>query len=307
MKTDEIIIIDSIQKFYQIFDLGDFKHPLITVLDLSKFKFPKKFESVKFVIELYGITYKNRCSGDLTYGRTHYDFNRGYLSFMGPNQSWVMENVAEEESIEGWGLFFHPDLIRRSSLGKKIKEYTFFGYNLSEALHISEEEKNILSSLVKEIEREYSSRIDNYSHSVINATLELFMSYCRRFYGRQFITRENINKDTVESFEEFLYKRINSDDLEEKGIPNVKECADAMCLSPNYLTDLLKKETGKNTQEYIHLYLIDRAKTMLLNTNDTVSEIAFKLGFEYPDYFSKLFKKKVGVRPTEYRNGINSN
>ncbi|WP_372714976.1 helix-turn-helix domain-containing protein [Ilyobacter sp.] len=304
MKKNEIIIIDSIEKLYHVFDLGDFKHPLITVLDLSKFEFPKKFESVKFIFDLYGMSYKNRCAGNLTYGRTHYDFNKGTLNFMGPNQSWIIENVVENESIEGWGLFFHPDLIRRSHLGKKIKEYTFFGYNLSEALHLSEEEKYILSSLVKEIEREYSSRIDNYSHSVINATLELLMNYCERFYSRQFITRENINKDLVENFESFLNKRINSSDLEENGIPTVKECANKMCLSPNYLTDLLKKETGKNTQEYIHLYIIDRAKTMLLNTNDTVGEIAIKLGFEYPDYFSKLFKKKVGINPTKYRNGI---
>ena len=175
---------------------------------------------------------------------------------MAPGQSSIIEDVDRSISIEGWALYFHPDLIRRSSLSGKMKEYTFFSYSVNEALHISQRERDVVQRLVEEIQWEYSSNIDDYTHELINSTLELFLNYSKRFYNRQFLTRQNLNKDIVERFEEFLYERINSSSLKTDGIPTVRECAGEMCLSPNYLSDLLKKETGKNTHEHIQDWLM---------------------------------------------------
>lgn len=184
---------------------------------------------------------------------------------------------------------------------KKIHEYSFFLYAENEALHLSEQEKQTLLSILRQMENEYNTNIDHYSRDLIISNIELLLNYCRRFYGRQFITRTTHNKDVIVRFEEFITNYFNSDELKDNGIPSVKFCAERMNISPNYFSDLLKSETGKNTQEHIHYYLLEKAKSRLVNSNLTINEIAYQLGFEYPQNFSKLFKKKVGISPTSFR------
>jgi AraC-like DNA-binding protein len=188
-------------------------------------------------------------------------------------------------------------------LGKKINEYSFFSYAENEALHLSEQEEQTLLSILKQMENEYNTNIDHYSCDLIISNIELLLNYCRRFYGRQFITRTNHNKDVIARFEEFITDYFNSDKLRNNGIPTVKFCADSMNLSPNYFSDMLKSETGKNTQEHIHYYLLEKAKNELANSSLSINEIACELGFEYPQNFSRLFKKKVGISPSFYRLG----
>ena len=202
----------------------------------------------------------------------------------------------------GWGLFFHPDLIRSTILNDKIKSYSFFHYEVSEALHLSDKEKNILFECIQKIQIELQENIDVHSQYIIVSTIELLLNYCSRFYGRQMITRSHANKSTISQIETILTEYFAKTKVEEQGLPTVKFLADKVHLSPSYLSDLLKKETGKNAQEHIHYYLIEEAKSLLLNSDKNVSEIAFNLGFEYPQYFNKLFKQKTGKTPMEYRN-----
>lgn len=202
----------------------------------------------------------------------------------------------------GWGLFFHPDLLRGTSLGMKMKDYTFFSYETSEALHLSDKEKEILYDCIQKIETELQENIDHHSQTLIVSNIELLLNYCQRYYGRQFITRKNSNRDIVAQVENVLKGYFFSDTLKMEGLPTVSDLADKVNLSPNYLSDLLKKETGMNTKDHIHHFLIEEAKNILLSSNKSVSEIAYELGFEYPQYFSKLFKQKTGNTPQEFRN-----
>jgi AraC-like DNA-binding protein len=199
-------------------------------------------------------------------------------------------------------LFFHPDLIRATSLNGKIKDYSFFSYEITEALHLSDKEKNILYECVQKIEAELKENIDVHSQFIMVSTIELLLNYCSRFYGRQLITRSQANKKIISQIEAALKQYFSVDLIKEKGIPTVKYLAEQVNLSPSYLSDLLKKETGKNAQEHIHFYLIEEAKNNLINSEKTVNEIAYNLGFEYPQYFNKLFKQKTGKTPMEYRN-----
>jgi AraC-like DNA-binding protein len=201
----------------------------------------------------------------------------------------------------GWGLFFHPDLIRNTSLNSKMKDYSFFSYEMAEALHLSEKEKQLLFECIVKIQSELKENIDDYSQTIIVSTIELLLNYCSRFYGRQFITRKATNRDVLEKVETLL-KEYFSNKTDSIGLPTVKYLADAVNLSPGYLGDLLKKETGLNAQEHIHQYIIEEAKNILLNSSQSIGEIAFQLGFEYPQYFSRLFKQKTGTTPLEYRN-----
>jgi len=213
----------------------------------------------------------------------------------------IETEIEPRENPMGWGLFFHPDLIRNTSLNAKMKDYSFFSYERAEALHLSEKEKQLLFECIVKIKTELKENIDDYSQTIIVSTIELLLNYCNRFYGRQFITRKATNRDVLAKVEAFLKQHFSIKTLP-NGLPTVKLLADAVHLSPGYLGDLLKKETGLNAQEHIHLYVIEEAKNILLNSNQSVSEIAFQLGFEYPQYFSRLFKQKTGTSPVEYRN-----
>jgi AraC-like DNA-binding protein len=292
----------KVQTIGQLHEIAGFekpKHPLITVIDYSKVDLNRGPESGSFIGSFYSVNFKKHC--DFIYGRQAFDHQEGTLLCTAPEQIITFNRKKEANSSEGWGLFFHPELIRKSPLGKRINQYTFFSYAENEALHLSEQEKLILFSLLKQMENEYNTNIDNYSHDLIISNIELLLNYCRRFYGRQFITRTNYNKDVIIRFEEFIIEYFNSDKLKENGIPTVKYCAEAMNLSPNYFSDLLKSETGKNTQEHIHYHLLEKAKNILIGPNKSISEVAYELGFEYPQSFYKFFRKKAGVSPTEFR------
>ena len=277
------------------------KHPLITLFNWEDIKTNRPVGTeTQASFEFYMISQKEIPCGAVKYGRNHYDFEEGVMMFVAPGQ--VLSSTVEAEPT-GWALFFHPDLIRTTTLGQKISEYSFFSYEANEALHLSDKEKETVTGIVDQIRDEYSGNIDVHTQDLIVSQLELLLNYSTRFYGRQFITRKTNNTDQISRFESYLTKYFDSQKPYTEGLPSVKQCAEHLGFSPDYLSDLLKQETGKNAQDHIHYLLIDRAKTALLSTSDSVSEIAYSLGFEYPQYFSKLFKKKVGVTPGEFRAG----
>src|ERR1035437_814807 len=293
--------VQTISELHQIADFDKPKHPLVTIIDYSKVNVQNGPESGSFICSFYSVNFKSNCS--FVYGRQAFDHQEGTLHCTAPEQVITFDRKKEATVTEGWGLYFHPELIRNTALGKKINEYSFFSYAENEALHLSDQEKQTLLSILKQMEAEYNTNIDHYSHDLIVSNIELLLNYCKRYYGRQFITRTNQNKDIIIKFEEFISGYINSGNLKESGLPTEKYCAERMNLSTNYFSDLLKSETGKNTQEHIHYYLLEKAKNMLRNNNATINEIANELGFEYPQYFSKLFKEKTGMSPTLYRAG----
>jgi AraC-like DNA-binding protein len=288
--------IDELNKAISIETL----HPLISIVDFEKMQSKIKEETIKIVAGFYSVMFKGNKHCNVKYGRKNYDYQDGTILFFAPEQIVEFENNMDEKPI-GWGLYFHPDLIRKSNLGKNIRYYSFFDYDTSEALHLSEKEKQILSEIINKIEIELNQNIDNHSQTLIVSNIELLLNYCTRYYDRQFITRTNFNKDLVSKLESILKHYFDTQNIKKQGLPTVKYCADKLNLSPNYLSDLLKKETGKSTQEHIHYYLIEQAKNTLLNSALSVSEIAYNLGFDYPQYFSKIFKKKTGYSPHEYR------
>jgi AraC family transcriptional regulator, transcriptional activator of pobA len=300
-----ILKIDSISQVHEVGGLDKPKHPLITLIENSQEK-PisptMPIMDLQIVSSLYSISLKDGHECQITYGRKNYDFQEGSLIFLAPGQTIIPAGKGDGQGTFGWVLCFHPDLIRKSSLSNKMNEYSFFSYDSHEALHVSEAERETVTNIVRAIRDEYSKNIDVYSQDLIVSNIELLLNHSKRFYGRQFITRTSANKDVLTKFEEYLKDYFDSDDLETKGLPSVKACAEAMGYSPNYLSDLLKKETGKNAQEHIHFYLIEQAKNLLLGTEEPVNRIAYSLGFEYPQHFSKLFKNKTGKTPAEFRN-----
>ena len=299
---NNLIHLQSITDLHTLFGLGNSFHPLVTVLDFSKVT-ENVAEYSKITTDFYSIMFKNYCKNKMKYGRKAIDFQDGNLICIAPNQTIDMDNEEEErEGKMGWGLFFHPDLIRATTLNEKLKDYTFFNYEISEALHLSDKEKGVLYECVQKIQAELQENIDVYSQYIIVSTIELLLNYCSRFYGRQMITRSQTNKSIISQIESVLTHYFSANTIQEQGLPTVKYLAEQVYLSPSYLSDLLKKETGKNAQEHIHFYLIEEAKNLLLNSEKNVNEIAYNLGFEYPQYFNTLFKKKTGRTPKEFRN-----
>jgi AraC-like DNA-binding protein len=247
------------------------------------------------------LSLKDGVSGSMGYGRNSYDFNDGVMVFTKPNQVISEGTKVISPEAKGWVLFFHPDLIRKSELGKNIDQYSYFSYEVDEALHLSDKEKETVTDIIRKIEIEYSQNIDKHSQKLIVSSLELLLDYCNRYYDRQFYVRTNYNQDLVSKFERFLKEYYQSEKPMQLGIPSVKFCGEQMNMSPNYLSDLLKKETGKNTKEHIYYFITNKAKNMLLGTTNSISEIAYDLGFEYPQHFSKVFKKRTGYSPAQYR------
>lgn len=296
---NNIFRIDSIFTLHEIWGYSKPKHPLVTLIDISKLPSIDGEKNIQVISNLYNITLKNNCS--FKYGRQNYDFSEASLMFISPEQLINIDDNTDNVKQEGWMLCFHPDLIRPYELSRKIGDFTFFSYNISEALHLSEKEKHIITNIIKIIENELSENIDEYTNSLIISNIELLLTYSKRFYSRQFITRSTANIDTVNRFNILLRDYFNSKKLQEKGIPSVKYLAEEMGYSANYLGDLLKKETGKNAQEHIQMHLIEKAKTLLINSSEPIYKVAYMLGFEYPAHFSKFFKAKVGISPIEYR------
>ena len=302
----QTIEIRTISEMHQMGGLPKPNHPLISVIYNRDLKTISAIQGVKVINHLYTIIFKssNICSS-FSYGRSSYDHEEGTMVFTAPGQVMEFENdIAEKEQIDpdGWSLVFHPDIFRKSNLSNKINNYSFFHYDSNEALHISDKERVSVESLLEKIVQEYSQMLDRHSQKLIISNIELFLDYCLRFYDRQFFSRTNLNTDTISKFERFLINYYETDKACENGVPSVEYCAKKLNLSPNYLSDLLKRETGKATLEHIHFFLIERAKNSLLNSSNTISGIAYSLGFEYPQHFSNLFKSKTGFSPKEYRH-----
>lgn len=302
----EIIAIKTISEAHQFLGLEKPKHPLISVLRLDDVLQNLEVDNLKYSLGLYQISLKDNCNFSiLNYGRNSYDYQEGTMVFTAPNQVLEFEKAETTKEDRGWTLVFHPDLLRKSELGKKIENYSFFSYASNEALHLSDEEKHTVTEIVEKIEKEYSNNIDTHSQTLIISNLELLINYCVRFYDRQFFTRTNLNQDIASQFEQLLKDYYKLEKQLETGIPSVQYCGKAMNMSPKYLSDLLRKETGKSTQDHIHQYIIEKAKNKLLNSNESASEIAYALGFEYPQYFSKVFKKNTTMSPNEFRQSLN--
>jgi AraC-like DNA-binding protein len=299
---NDILHLKTISDLYRFLNLGYAEHPLIAIVDFSKV-IEHTSDEIKIKTDFYSIMFKNYCRNHIRYGRKTLDFQDGSLVCIPPNHIVTMDHDIEvKDDIMGWGLFFHPDLIRGSILGTKMKDYSFFSYHISEALHLSEKEKQLLYDCILKIQAELSQNIDGYSQLLMVSNIELLLNYCTRYYGRQFITRKSANQDLVNKVESELRNYIENEDKRIAGMPSVKDLAEKVNLSPSYLSDLLRRETGLNAQDHIHYFLIEQAKSFLLQTNQSVSEIAYSLGFEYPQYFSRLFKQKTGKTPLEFRS-----
>lgn len=296
---EQIIHIDTITMLHKLLGYDKPIHPLITLIDFSNIEAMSEYSNRQMVTDLYTISLKDGCDCILKYGRKYYDFSEGSMMFTAPGQVTTVEYTPID--TKGWMLCFHPDLIRKSQLNSKMKDYSFFSYDSSEALHLSDQEELTINNIVNTIKAEYSQNLDMYSEELMVSNIEVLLNYAKRFYGRQFITRASANKDLVSRFETVLTDYFESKSLGDSGLPTVKHLAQEMGYSTNYLSDLLKKETGKNTQDHIHFYLIEKAKSLLLATEEPVTQIAYALGYEYPGHFSKFFKKKTGMSPTEYR------
>jgi AraC-like DNA-binding protein len=301
---ENIFRIESISMLHDVMKKPPPNHPLISMIDFSNINQNTitTMDNIKVATSFYSITLKQLKKGSLKYGRNQLDFQEGSLFFTSPNQIVVSENPHFDESRYSWGLFFHPDLLYGTPLFTKIGEYSFWKYDVNEALHLSEDEKQSLSTIIATIQTELNLPIDKHTKNVFLSAIDFLLSHCNRYYDRQFILREHQNKTIVEAINKFLSKYFDSSDPIKHRLPTASQCAEHVNLSPNYLSDLLRKETGKTTQEHIHYHLLEIAKDRLLGSDDSVKEIAHSLGFEYPHYFSILFKKKTGVSPSEFRD-----
>ena len=295
---NQIIKLDSVDQYNGLYGLETL-HPLVSVVDLTKAT--KSINHIQVNYGLYALFLKETKSCDIKYGRKYYDYQEGTIVYFAPGQSARVEMIESEVQPRVFGVVFHPDLIRGTSLGKNIKKYTYFSYAVSEALHLSDQEKEIVMDCLKKIQIELEHAIDKHSKELIAMNIDLLLNYCMRFYERQFITRNNVNKDALTAFEQLLDDYFESQLPVQNGLPSVKYFADKIHLSPNYFGDMIKKDTGKTPQEHIQEKIIEMAKERIIGTNDTVSEISYVLGFQYPQHLSRLFKKRVGCTPNEYR------
>lgn len=284
---------------YNRFNQHPTKHPLVSVIDFSK---ADKRTGSKMYFGLYCVFLKDVKCGDLTYGKQTYDYQEGTLVFVSPGQVVDVANKTDRYQPMGHGLAFHPDLILGTSLGKALTNYGFFNYQSREALHISEGERQIVLDCFSKIEFELKQSVDKHSKKLITTNIELFLDYCERFYDRQFITREHINSDILTQFETHLQDYFTTGKAETIGFPMVHYFADQLHLSANYFGDLIKKETGVSAQDYIQNKVIQVAKERVFDQSKSISEIAYELGFKYPQHFSRLFKQRVGYTPNEYRS-----
>jgi AraC family transcriptional activator of pobA len=298
--------IKTIHEFHRLRGLPKPEHPLVSVINVADVKRLHDNEPANLIFDFYSISLKRNCNAKFRYGQQQYDFDEGTMFFISPNQVFGVEHgTGETPKRSGWILLIHPDFLWNTSLAKNIKRYEYFDYSVHEALFLSEKEETIIAGIMQNIQREYHSNIDKFSQSVIIAQLELLLTYSERFYQRQFITRKISNHQILNRLEDLLTEYFNSDDLIKRGLPTVQYIADALSVSPNYLSGLLKVLTGQSTQQHIHDKLIEKAKEKLSTTNLSVSEIAYELGFEYPQSFSKLFKVKTNFSPLEFRQSFN--
>lgn len=302
---NEILNIESIDSFHKILGLTPPDHPLISIISdkesLGRADFDEALFNVRFSTKMYAIMYKDNISGSLSYGRNTYDFQEGTLIFVQPGQVLKTPSKSEVMGKRGWTLLFHPDLLHNSNLATKMNTYNFFSYESNEALHLSNKEKVFVAGVIEQIKGEIAQNLDQHSQKLIVSNLELFLNYALRFYDRQFFTRTKVNSDYVTSFEKALNQYFENGQAKINGIPTAVYFGEQLNLSPNYLSDLLKRETGKGIKEYTDEYLIAKAKILLLNSSISVSELAYELGFDYPQSFTRLFRKKTGHSPKDFR------
>lgn len=297
----ELLKVDSICAYNEWAGVETL-NPLISFIDFSAVK---PLRHARKLYGFYAIFLKDQKCGELRYGRQFYDYQEGTLIFVSPGQVFGADDDGEVFQPTGYLLMFHPDLLRGSILGHCMKQYSFFSYEVNEALHLSKEERQIIMDCIHKLQYELKHPVDRFSKSLIIDSIKTVLDYCTRFYDRQFVTRENSNKDILVRFEKLLDDYFASGMAEQKGLPTVQYCAEELRLSANYFSDLLRKETGVTALRYIHDKVVDMAKTRLVSTSSTVSEIAFSLGFQYSQHFTRMFKKEVGCTPNEYRLQIN--
>lgn len=303
MKNNRTYFFNSIAEFHHFLNIKKSAHPLISVVNLDDIAVNVCEEMNTIVYNFYTIYLKKNFDGKVKYGQQYYDFDDGTMTFFAPKQMFSIEENSSTK-VEGWMLVFHPDFLYSNPLAKKITDYGFFDYATNEALHLSEAEDQIISSLMQNLQREIDAMIDNYTQDVVVSHIDLLLNYCNRFYNRQFITRKKVSNDLLNKFEDLL-KLYFKNELTDKGLPSVQNFSEQLFVSPNYLNDLLKNLTGQTTQQHIHNYIIDKAKELLSTTNLTVSEIAYQLGFEYSQSFNKLFKNKTQQTPLQFRQSFN--
>lgn len=302
-----IVTIQSVSQIHALLGREQPEHPLVSVFESA----PRQpitanvpLVDTRFVSQLYALSLKRGNECGLRYGRQPYDFQAGSLLCLAPGQA--ITPIAEPAELEpegpSWTLVFHPDLIRDMPLAARMRDFGFFGYDSREALQLSAREAEALTSTVEQIRHEYRQNLDEHSHRILVDNLQLLLSYCQRFYGRQFTTRAGAHRAVLGRFEQFLHDYFATDAPQTRGIPSVRDCARELGYSPNYLSDLLRNETGKNAREHLLLFVIEKAKDRLLGSELTISEIAYSLGFEYPQHFSKLFRSKTGMSPAKFRN-----
>ncbi|MDJ1501216.1 AraC family transcriptional regulator [Xanthocytophaga agilis] len=294
--------IKSISQLMRELELPAPLHPLVGLVDYNKVSIEKFPKGQKISLDFYKISFKSTFKGQIKYGQGHYDFEEGGLAFLKPRQ--IVFSPTETENYEGFALYFHSDFLRNYSLGNTIHKYGFFSYNVSEALFLSAKEKEIIANLFTTIAHELANNIDGFSQDVLVSQLELLLNYSNRFYNRQFITRKAVNHDIIASLDKLLENYFEEENSLRNGLPSVKYISAELKLSQRYLSDMLRSLTGLNTQQYIQNAIIEKAKEKLSMTNLSVSEIAYELGFEHSQSFSKLFKTKTNVSPLEFRQSF---
>jgi AraC-like DNA-binding protein len=298
--------INTIAEYHRFMELPKPEHPLISVVKFEDMKRSPQDYPKSLILNFYSIALKKNFNAKMKYGQQEFDFDEGVMHFMSPKQVLSIEATTDEElRHSGWLLLIHPDFLWNTPLSKKIKQYEYFSYNVTEALHLSDKEETLVTNIIQNIAQEYHNNIDNLSQEVLIAQIELLLTYSERFYQRQFITRKIANHRILNQLEALLTEYFNSDNLANKGIPTVQFIAENLHISPNYLSHLLKLLTGQSTKQFIHDKIIDLAKEKLSTTDLSINEIAYHLGFEHPQSFSKLFKSKTNVSPVEFRQSFN--
>lgn len=302
MHKSHLLKIESLTQLHNVFGLDKPVHPLVSLVQLEDVSITAGTLPELLVLNFYKVAYKMDLSGSMKYGQNYYDFGEGGLVFTAPNQPF---QSPDDKAKSGYLLFIHPDFLLSHPLAKKINQYGFFSYAANEALHVSEQEKETIVSVLKIIQEELNSRIDDYSQEIVISQIELLLNYSHRFYKRQFITRKAVNSELLHKLDEILDDYFSTEKTLEKGLPTVQYLAAHVNLSPGYLSDMLRSLTGHNAQQHIHHKLIEKAKELLSTTNLTASEVAYQLGFEHPQSFSKLFKTKAKLSPLAFRQSFN--
>ncbi|BBM84247.1 helix-turn-helix domain-containing protein [Candidatus Uabimicrobium amorphum] len=299
--TTEKIHFSDLAEYHEFLGLSIPEHPLFSVVSVSSNKDACDIDMI-LSSDFYSISLKHVTSGEILYGRTKYDCRNGTMILTAPHQEIKLKGVKVEAT--GRAIIFHEDFIRGHKIKNEIRKYSYFSYGVNEALHLSPKEEQMIAQVIDQIEVEYYNNQDEFSKDLILSLLDTLLRYANRFYHRQFLHRKEVNSDLLDQFIDEVEKYIVDNKWEEKTIPTIEDVASAMAMTPRYLSDALKVETGKTAMENLHLYIIDKAKDLLLGSNTSVATVAYKLGFEYPQYFARLFKKKTGMTPTEYRRSV---